>query len=233
VIKEVLGYLSGVSFILLIVYFFYSFALKEVLRTTESAINNSSNKSISIIVFVMYVFCFTFTYLFFWTPSYFGFVICSIIGLIFPMIIFFVMKWKVDEKLSKIMLKETRYKVDPAINSMCMYFSVFFVIFFSVINAIVFKVILKNKGIILSNPLLILDTFILFFSVCVLFLASGYIFAFGTLHKLTRFNFIFTNGKVLNDTYLIGVNSDYYILKENNKKAISVKKDLIEKMEFQ
>lgn len=48
-IKEFLKFLSVISIVIILVYFLYSFALRDILNATDSQINNSRNKSISII----------------------------------------------------------------------------------------------------------------------------------------------------------------------------------------
>lgn len=238
-VKDFLEYIPLVSILIVIIYFLYSFSLKEILRATNSEINNSSNKSLAIMLLVVYAICFILFYYLFNSLKIKGDM--PIIGLfdpfgfILPFIGFYVMKNFYDKKLKQIFLKE-EYVASNKKYHLFLAISVGTIAVFSIIHALNLSLVMSNSEILKTNHIdmnIIFYVLIFFLKLCILFLTSGYFFSYGVLHKLTKFKFYHSNLSTLStEAYLIGVNSEFYILKENNKKAISIKKDNIEKMEF-
>jgi hypothetical protein len=232
-IKEIFSYISVVSSLSIIIFFLFSHALKEILTITDSEINNNSRKSISLMALILYVVCFIIFYTFFKDKKIPGFWYYSLFEFLVPFLVYLGVNKLYKEKLQIVFFKENKYKSDPGLEFFCKIISMIYICIFSIFNVIVFSELFSQRTSILSDPELILQSLSFIISIGLLFLSSGYIHAYGVLQKLSNFNFYFSNGLTYKNATLIAVNRDFYIIKENNKKAISIKRDLIEKMEFQ
>lgn len=234
-IKEILEYVPLVTIIFMTIYFLQSISLKQIQDVTSSVTNVSSKKSLSVIFIFIYIVFFsfiTFNYDIFFPQnkvvSKYLLLLLEIFGAIIPYIIYCYYSTLFKNKFNKILLKENIYKPSKG-NNRSVEFAIILICICSVIHAITFNLQLEN--LILSElKLQIFFTFFYILKVLITFMASGSIISFGALHKLTKFKF-HTENDIL-EGYLIGVNKEYYLIKEKNKKSIALKKEQVSVMEF-
>jgi hypothetical protein len=234
-IKDIIVFIPLISFFIIIIYYLFSFSLRDILSTTESIINNSSKKSVSILVLFTYVLCFSIVYFLLLileikNVSVIVFYIIEAIGTIPTFFGFFYMYKLFTEKGYKILLKEYIYKPSSKQYKEYLHYSMYLIVIFSIIHSTSFTLQIVDEDLIVGQIFKNVYLLMFFLKVCILFVTAGYLHSYGVLHNLSKFNFILSNDSV--EAFLIGVNKEFYIIKEDKKKAISIKKELVEKMEF-